>query len=89
MSQEGYQIIPSLIGENPNTQITRLVYLTDKFDLKPNESTSFKLMLYDGPKKYPLCTRQTMAFLPQSITAGLPSWRNRYWWCQVVLLLHP
>ena len=51
LSQGGYQIIPSLIGESPNTQITRLVYLTDKFDLKPNESTSFKLMLYNGPKE--------------------------------------
>jgi YidC/Oxa1 family membrane protein insertase len=51
LSQDGYQIIPSLIDETQNTQITRLVYLTEKFDLNKNESRSFKLRLYNGPKE--------------------------------------
>ncbi len=51
LSEGGYQIIPSLIDETQNTQITRLVYLTEKFDLNKNESRSFKLRLYNGPKE--------------------------------------
>ncbi len=52
LSQAGYQIIPSLINEETqNNEITRLVYLTERFDLKQNESKSFKIRLYNGPKE--------------------------------------
>ncbi|MGA2026989.1 MAG: membrane protein insertase YidC [Syntrophobacteraceae bacterium] len=51
LTQGGYQVIPSAVtDETQHTQITRLVFLTDKFDLDPNESSSFKLRLYNGPK---------------------------------------
>jgi YidC/Oxa1 family membrane protein insertase len=50
-AEGGYQIIPSVIGdEAQHTQITRLFYLTEQFDLNQNESKSFKLRLYNGPK---------------------------------------
>jgi YidC/Oxa1 family membrane protein insertase len=52
LTQGGYQVIPSEVNdETKHTQITRLVFLTDKFDLDPNESSSFKLRLYNGPKE--------------------------------------
>jgi len=52
LTQGNYQIIPSIVNdETQHNQITRLVFLTDKFDLDPNESSSFKLRLYNGPKE--------------------------------------
>jgi len=52
LTQSGYQIIPSVVkDETEHTEITRLVYVTDKLDLEPNESKSFKLRLYSGPKE--------------------------------------
>lgn len=52
LTQGGYQVIPSAVNdEAQHTQITRLVFLTDRFDLEPNESNSFKLRLYNGPKE--------------------------------------
>jgi YidC/Oxa1 family membrane protein insertase len=52
LTQGGYQVIPSVVtDETQHTQITRLVFLTDKFDLEPNESSSFKLRVYNGPKE--------------------------------------
>jgi len=51
LTQGGYQAIPSVVtDETQHTQITRLVFLTDRFDLEPNESSSFKLRVYNGPK---------------------------------------
>jgi len=51
LTQGGYQVIPSVVtDETQHTQITRLVYLTDKFDLDPKGSSSFKLRIYNGPK---------------------------------------
>ena len=50
-AQGGYQIVPSIINDEAHhTQISRVVYLSDRFDLEPNESRSFKLEIYDGPK---------------------------------------
>ncbi len=49
LTEGGYTIKPRLVKNHP--QITRLVFLTDKFDLDPNESSSFKLRLYNGPKE--------------------------------------
>jgi YidC/Oxa1 family membrane protein insertase len=52
LTEGGYQIIPGVVNdETQHTQITRLVFLTDKFDLQPNESSSFKLRFYNGPKE--------------------------------------
>ncbi|MGA3116493.1 MAG: membrane protein insertase YidC [Syntrophobacteraceae bacterium] len=52
LTEAGYQIIPSIVNdETQQAQIIRLVFLSDKFDLEPNESTSFKLRLYSGPKE--------------------------------------
>ena len=52
LTQGGYQIIPSIVNDDAqHSQVTRLVFLTDKFDLDPNESSSFKLRLYNGPKE--------------------------------------
>ena len=51
MSQDGYQIIPSLIGETQNTQITRLVYLTEKFDLKPERVQVFQTQALQRPQR--------------------------------------
>ncbi len=52
LAQTGYEIIPSVVNdETQHTQITRLVDLTEKFDLAPNQSWSFKLRLYNGPKE--------------------------------------
>ena len=54
LTHGGYQLIPSEINTgNPDDQITRVVYLTDDFDLKPNESKTFTLELYNGPKEIP------------------------------------
>src|SRR5208337_1259995 len=52
LTQGGYQVIPSVVtDETQHTPITRLVFLTDKFNLEPNESSSFKLRVYNGPKE--------------------------------------
>jgi YidC/Oxa1 family membrane protein insertase len=52
LAEGGYQIIPSIVtDETQHDQIIRLVLLTDRFDLEPNESTSLKLRLYNGPKE--------------------------------------
>ncbi len=52
LTQGGYQVIPSEVtDETQKSEITRVVYLTDKFDIEPNESKSFKLRLYNGPKE--------------------------------------
>jgi YidC/Oxa1 family membrane protein insertase len=52
LEQNGYQIIPSLVtDEVQHVQITRLFCLTEQFDLKQNESRSFKFTLYNGPKE--------------------------------------
>jgi YidC/Oxa1 family membrane protein insertase len=52
VDQDGYQIIPSLVtDETQHVQITRLFCLTQQFDLKQNESRSFKFRLYNGPKE--------------------------------------
>ena len=52
LTQGGYQIIPSIVNDDAqHSQVTRLVFLTDKLDLDPNESSSFKLRLYNGPKE--------------------------------------
>jgi YidC/Oxa1 family membrane protein insertase len=51
LEQGGYQIIPSTVNdEAQHAQITRLFYLTEQFELNQNESKSFKLRLYSGPK---------------------------------------
>ncbi|MDA8308055.1 MAG: membrane protein insertase YidC [Deltaproteobacteria bacterium] len=48
----GYQLIPSEINTGtPNGQITRVVYLTNNFDLAPNDSKTFTIGLYNGPKE--------------------------------------
>jgi YidC/Oxa1 family membrane protein insertase len=58
LAQGGYQIIPSVVkGETEHTEITRLVYVTDRFDLEPNESKSFELRLYSGPKEVTTLTQ--------------------------------
>ena len=51
-AQGGYQLSPSQLNpETPDAQITRLVYLTNNFDLAPNETKTFDLELYNGPKE--------------------------------------
>ncbi|MDR3569318.1 MAG: membrane protein insertase YidC [Syntrophobacteraceae bacterium] len=50
----GFQLIPSEINTaNPDEPITRVVYLTNNFDLAPNASKTFTLDLYNGPKEIP------------------------------------
>ncbi|MDR3557384.1 MAG: membrane protein insertase YidC [Syntrophobacteraceae bacterium] len=47
-----YQLIPNAINpENPDSEITRVVYLTNNFNLAPNETKTFNLELYNGPKE--------------------------------------
>lgn len=58
LAEGGYQIIPSVIkDEAQHSETTRLVYLTDQFDLDQNESRSFKLRLYTGPKEVATLTQ--------------------------------
>ncbi|MGC8494031.1 MAG: membrane protein insertase YidC [Syntrophobacteraceae bacterium] len=58
LSSGDYQLIPSEISTgNPEDQITRVVYLTNTFDLKPNEAKTFTLELYNGPKEMPALTK--------------------------------
>jgi len=48
----GYQVIPSLVDEkNAVNPITQLVYRTERFDIDPQASKSFKFRLYSGPKE--------------------------------------
>ncbi len=58
LAEGGYQIIPSVINDEAQHSVTtRLVYLTEQFDLGQNESRSFKLRLYNGPKEIATLTQ--------------------------------
>jgi YidC/Oxa1 family membrane protein insertase len=57
-AQGSYQLIPRAINpDDPNKEITRVVYLTSNFDLAPNEAKTFTLDLYSGPKEIPALTK--------------------------------
>ena len=48
------RLIPSEINNtDPDNTLTRLVYLTNDFDLAPGESKTFDLEIYNGPKEIP------------------------------------
>ncbi|MHC1725599.1 MAG: membrane protein insertase YidC [Syntrophobacteraceae bacterium] len=49
VTEEGYQIVPRALDLDKG--LIQTVYLTQSFELNPNESKSFKLRLYDGPKE--------------------------------------
>ncbi len=67
VTEEGYQIVPRALDLEKG--LIQTVYLTDAFEINPNESKSFKLRLYNGPKE---ATRLSQAGhnLPDAVDYG-------------------
>lgn len=49
LAEGGYQIVPRVL--DPEKKLIQTVYLSDPVELAQNETKSFKIRLYSGPKK--------------------------------------
>ncbi len=49
LASEGYQIVPKIL--DAENHLIQLVYLTDAFQADANETKTFKIRLYTGPKE--------------------------------------